>query len=99
MVGKAFPLWAIIAKIYFWVGRGLQCYSLLYETLMFPHLLLFSASGVSMPEDGQSSVAIKSMWDNVVSWMKMAVDYIAFDGSTEAEPTGTPSPRGRVSMR
>ena len=42
--------------------------------------------------DTQPSAAIRSMWDSVVSWMKMAVDFIATE---EAVPAATPSPSTR----
>lgn len=41
-------------------------------------------------------VGLKNMWDSVVSWMKMAVDFIALDSPAEADPYGPPSP-SRVS--
>lgn len=37
-------------------------------------------------------MGLKNMWDSVVSWMKMAVDFIALDSPAEADPDETPSP-------
>ena len=36
------------------------------------HLPLLQGEELGPGGDGQPSVAIKSMWDSVVSWMKMA---------------------------
>ncbi len=44
------------------------------------------------------SVVIRSMWDNVVSWMKMAVDFIASDNPAEADPTNTTLSPCQVSL-
>ena len=44
------------------------------------------------------SAVIRSMWDNVVSWMKMAVDFIASDNPAEADPTDTTLSSYRVSL-
>ena len=40
-------------------------------------------------EEGPSS-QVKGVWDSVVSWMKMAVDYIALDSPTESLPIAPP---------
>ena len=55
------------------------------------HLPLLQGEELAPGGDGQPSVAIKSMWDSVVSWMKMAVDFIAADNPPEADPVDTPS--------
>ena len=36
------------------------------------------------------------MWDNVVSWMKKAVDLVTFDEPLEAEPTPDDVSLGKV---
>ncbi len=36
------------------------------------------------------SAQTKSMWDSVVSWMKMAVDFVAVDSTAEVAPTALP---------
>ena len=51
-----------------------------------------SGEEVDLGGDTQPSAAIRSMWDSVVSWMKMAVDFIATE---EAVPAATPSPSTR----
>ena len=38
----------------------------------------------------QPSAHAKSMWNSVVSWMKMAVDFIALDSTIESLPTTMP---------
>lgn len=35
---------------------------------------------------------VKGMWDSVVSWMKMAVEFITVDGAAEPDPSATPPP-------
>ena len=48
-------------------------------------------------EEEQPSASIKSMWDSVVSWMKTAVDYIAYEENPEdATLTTALSPIGKV---
>ena len=47
------------------------------------------------PEEEPSSQA-KGVWDSVVSWMKMAVDFIALDSTSESLPSAVP--HGRVCM-
>ena len=47
---------------------------------------------MDLGDDNQPSAAIRSMWDSVVSWMKMAVDFVATE---EAVPAATPSPSTR----
>ena len=47
---------------------------------------------MDLGDDNQPSAAIRSMWDSVVSWMKVAVDFIATE---EAVPAATPSPSTR----
>ena len=51
----------------------------------------------SSSED-QPSASIKTMWDSVVSWMKTAVDYIAFENPEDVMATKTISPHGKVHM-
>ena len=53
--------------------------------------LLFLGEEPGAGGDGQPSVVIRSMWDSVVSWMKIAVDFIAADNPPEADPVDTPS--------
>ena len=36
--------------------------------------------------EGEPSSQMKGVWDSVVSWMKMAVDFIALDSTTELLP-------------
>ena len=40
--------------------------------------------------EGEPSSQVKGVWDSVVSWMKMAVDFIALDSTTESLPGGAP---------
>ena len=55
------------------------------------------SSSSSSCEEEQPSASIKSMWDSVVSWMKTAVDYIAYEENPEdATPTSALSPIGKV---
>ena len=35
---------------------------------------------------------LRAMWDNVLSWMKKAVEYVALDGPAEAQATTAPTP-------
>ncbi len=38
----------------------------------------------------EPSSQVKGIWDSVVSWMKMAADYIALDGTIESLPNSVP---------
>ena len=40
--------------------------------------------------EGEPSSQVKGVWDSVVSWMKMAVDFITLDSTTESLPGGAP---------
>ena len=53
-------------------------------------------SELSQSLEEQPSASIKSMWDSVVSWMKTAVDFIAFENPEEATKTDALSPHGKV---
>ena len=45
----------------------------------------------------QPSASIRTMWDSVVSWMKTAVDYIAFENPEDvAMATSVMAPHGKV---
>ena len=37
-------------------------------------------------------VGLRNMWDSVVSWMKMAVDFIALDSPAKADSSKPQSP-------
>ena len=49
-----------------------------------------------MPPAVQPSIVIRSMWDNIVSWMKNAVDFVNFNDAGEVEAVDQLSPFGRV---
>ena len=53
-----------------------------------------------MPEEvrEEPSAQVKGVWDSVVSWMKMAVDYIALDNTVEALPNSVPHGRVKCSQ-
>lgn len=40
---------------------------------------------------------VKGIWDSVVSWMKMAVDFVAIDATNESLPAAPPYGRVRSS--
>lgn len=40
--------------------------------------------------EGGPSSQVKGVWDSVVSWMKMAVDFIALDSTAESLPSSAP---------
>ena len=51
----------------------------------------------TQPSREQPSASIRTMWDSVVSWMKTAVDYIAFENPDDvAMATSIVSPHGKV---
>ena len=56
--------------------------------------LVYSDGAVSEEGKVEPSAQVKGVWDSVVSWMKMAVDYIALDNTVEAVPSSLP--HGRV---
>ena len=58
-------------------------------TYMYMYVCIYTT------EEG-GATGLKAMWDSMVCWMKMAVDFVALDRPVEAEPCSTPSP-GRVS--
>ncbi len=57
--------------------------------------LIVQLGGAAVEEGKEEpSAQVKGVWDSVVSWMKMAVDYIALDSTVEALPNSMP--HGRV---
>ena len=47
-------------------------------------------------EGGQEPTPqVKGIWDSVVSWMKMAVDFVAIDTTNESLPAAPPCGRVR----
>ena len=55
-----------------------------------------SGSSLSPHNEEQPSASIKSMWDSVVSWMKTAVDFIAYENPEDATLSNALSPIGKV---
>ena len=54
---------------------------------------------MSHESDAYPSAHARGMWDNVVSWMKMAVDFISKDSTAEPVPEGqSSSSRSKVRM-
>lgn len=55
-----------------------------------------SFAAVSKEDAGreQPSSQAKGVWDSVVSWMKMAVDFIALDSTADSLPSA--APHGKV---
>lgn len=58
-----------------------------------------SGKPMAAGEKGQSTsqASITGMWDNVVSWMKQAMDFVTDDNSAvDAYPTAASSAQGKV---
>ena len=68
---------------------------------MSPHPAPCQTSFLSTGEKERKeepSAHVRGLWDSVVSWMKMAVDFVAQDSTAEAEPSSSSTTsQGKVS--